>query len=132
MIYKIDSEYWGLPKEPVKIDRTVSHMISWQPLEYDSSNPIEFFVLPPKPEFVRNELEDGSIVYTINGDDSYALSVMNEADGTYSELFSQVGIDAFYGDHVFGNMTLGVFSNSVYQGKFSVSYNICTSPLKVR
>ena len=131
LIYKIDSEYWGLPKEPVKIDRTVSHMISWQPLEYDSSNPIEFFVLPPKPEFVRNELEDGSIVYTIKGDDSYALSVMNEADGTYSELFSQVGIDAFYGDHVFGNMTLGVFSNSVYQGKFSVSYNINRRPPQI-
>jgi len=26
-IFKIDSEYWGLPSEPRKIDRTVSHMI---------------------------------------------------------------------------------------------------------
>ena len=131
LIYKIDSEYWGLPKEPVKIDRTVSHMISWQPLEYDSSNPIEFFVLPPKPEIVRNELEDGSIIYSINGDDSYALSVMNEADGSYSELFNQIGIDAFYGDHVYGNMTLGVFSNSVYQGKFNISYNINRRPPQI-
>ncbi|MDY6397018.1 MAG: hypothetical protein SPL22_04745, partial [Treponema sp.] len=131
LIYKIDSEYWGLPKEPVKIDRTVSHMISWQPLEYDSSNPIEFFVLSPKPEIVRNELEDGSIIYSINGDDSYALSVMNEADGSYSELFNQIGIDAFYGDHVNGNMTLGVFSNSVYQGKFNISYNINRRPPQI-
>ena len=130
LIYKIDSEYWGLPKEPVKIDRTASHMISWQPLEYDSSNPIEFFVLPPKPEIVRNELEDGSIVYTIEGDDSYALSVMN-SDGSYSELFTQVGIDAFYGDHVSGSMTLGVFANSVYQGKLPVSYNINRRPPQI-
>ena len=62
LIYKIDSEYWGLPKEPRKIDRSSSHMISWQPLEYDAGNPIEFFVLPPKPEIIRDEFEDGSIV----------------------------------------------------------------------
>ena len=131
LIYKIDSEFWSLPKEPVKIDRTASHMISWQPLEYDASNPIEFFVLPPKPEIIRNEEEDGSIVYTIQGDSAYALSVMNEADGTYSELFSQVGIDAFYGDHVHGNMTLGVFANSVYQGKIPLSYNINRRPPQI-
>lgn len=127
-IYKIDSEYWSLPKEPRKIDRTVNHMISWQPLEYDAGNPVEFFVLPPRPEIVKDELDDGSIVYSLKGDDSYALSIMNEADGTYSELFSKVGIDAFYGDMVSGNMTLGVFSNSVYQGKLSVSYNINRRP----
>ena len=28
LIYKVDSEYWSLPKEPRKIDRTTSHMIS--------------------------------------------------------------------------------------------------------
>ncbi len=130
-IYKVDSEYWGLPTEPRKIDRTTSHMISWQPLEYDPSNPIEFFVLPPKPEIVRDEFEDGSILYSIRGDDSYALSVRNEADGTYSELFSSVGIDAFYGDEVYGNATIGVFSNSVYQGKLSVAYNINRRPPQI-
>ena len=128
LIYKIDSEYWGLPKEPRKIDRSSSHMISWQPLEYDAGNPIEFFVLPPKPEIIRDEFEDGSIVYSLKGDDSYALSILNEADGSYSELFTRVGIDAFYGDQVSGSMTLGVFANSVYQGKISVSYNINRRP----
>ena len=124
LIYKIDSEYWSLPKEPRKIDRRVSHMISWQPLEYNAGNPIEFFVLPPRPEIVKNENDDGSIVYSIKGDESYALSILDEEKGKYTELFSKVGIDAFYGDQVSGNMTLGIFSNSVYQGKISVSYNI--------
>ena len=131
LIYKIDSEYWGLPKEPRKINRSVSHMISWQPLEYDAGNPIEFFILPPKPEIIRDEFEDGSIVYSLKGDDSYALSIFNEAEGTYTELFSKVGIDAFYGDKVSGNMTLGVFANSVYQGKFNVSYNINRRPPQI-
>lgn len=131
LIYKIDSEYWGLPTEPVKLDRTISHMISWQALEYDAGNPIEFFVLPPKPEIVRDEAGDGSIIYSLRGDDSYALSIMNDADGTYSELFTNVGIDAFYGDAVNGNLTLGVFANSVYQGKVSVSYNINRRPPQI-
>lgn len=130
-IYKIDSEYWSLPKEPRKIDRNISHMISWQPLEYDAGNPIEFFVLPPRPEIIKNEFEDGSIVYSLRGDDSYALSIMNEADGTYSEMFSQIGIDAFYGDNISGKLTIGVFSNSVYQGNFSVAYNINRRPPRI-
>ncbi len=130
-IYKIDSEYWGLPTEPVKLDRSVSHMISWQPLEYDASNPIEFFVLPPKPEIVREEAVDGSLIYSIRGDDAYALSVMNESDGSYSELFTKIGIDAFYGDEVSGSATLGVFANSVYQGKLSVSYDINRKPPQI-
>ena len=131
LIYKVDSEYWELPKEPRKIDRTTSHMISWQPLEYDAGNPIEFFVLPPRPEIIKDEFEDGSIVYSLRGDDAYALSVLNESDGTYSELFNQIGIDAFYGDGVSGTLTLGVFANSVYQGKLSVSYNINRRPPQI-
>lgn len=129
-IYKVDSEYWGLPTEPRKIDRTTSHMISWQPLEYDSSNPVEFFVLPPKPEVIREDLADGSVECYLRGDDSYALGVMN-ADGTYSELFQRVGVDAFYGDDVSGKLSLGVFANSVYQGKMDVAYNINRRPPKM-
>ena len=131
LIYKIDSEYWSLPEEPVHLDRSVSHMISWQPLEYDAGNPIEFFVLPPKPEVVRDEADDGSVVYYLRGDDSYGLGILNEQDDSYSELFTNVGIDAFYGDAVEGSLTLGVFSNSVYQGKFSVSYNINRRPPQI-
>lgn len=130
-IYKIDSEYWSLPTEPLQIDRSVSHMISWQPLEYDSANPVEFFVLPPRPEVIKDEFEDGSIVYSLRGDDAYALSIRNELTGTYSELFSKVGIDAFYGDWVSGTVTLGVFANSVYQGSFTVPYNVNRRPPQV-
>ena len=126
-IYKVDSEYWGLPTEPRYIDRATSHMISWQPLEYDASNPVEFFVLPPRPEIVREEQEDGSLICYIQGDDSYSIGVMN-SNGTYSELFSRVGVDAFYGDDVEGSLTLGIFTNSVYQGKVSFPYSINRRP----
>ena len=43
-------------------------------------------------------------------------------------MFSEIGIDAFYGDNVSGNVKIGVFCNSVYQGDFNVSYNINRRP----
>ncbi len=131
MIYKIDSAYWELPKENRKLDRSVSHMISWQPLEYNSANPVEFFVLPPRPEIVREVFDDGSILYSIKGDEAYSLSIMNPADGTYSELFTKIGIDAFYGDQISGKVTVGIFANSVYQGNISVVYNIDRKPPQI-
>ena len=127
-IYKIDSEFWGLPTEPVKLDRSISHMISWQNLEYDASNSVEFFVLPPRPEIQENTAADGSISYSLQGDESYTLSVYDPSTQSYSELFSEIGIDAFYGDKVSGTAKIGVFCNSVYQGDFSVSYNIDRKP----
>ena len=127
-IYKIDSAFWGLPTEPVKLDRSVSHMISWQNLEYDASNSVEFFVLPPRPEIQETTEADGSISYALQGDDSYTLSVYDPSTQSYSEMFSEIGIDAFYGDNVSGNVKIGVFCNSVYQGDFNVSYNINRRP----
>ena len=128
LIYRIDSEYWGLPKEPRKLDRSVSHMISWQSLDFDPANPVEFFVLPPKPEIIKTDNDDGSIVYSIKGDDSYTLSILNSETGTESEHFPQIGVDAFYGDRVAGTLEMGIFSNSVYQGKLKASYSIDKKP----
>ena len=109
----------------------ISHDVSMKVIKSDTAgNPVEFFVLPPKPEVIREDLADGSVECYIRGDDSYALGVMN-ADGTYSELFQRVGVDAFYGDDVSGSLSLGVFANSVYQGKMDVPYNINRRPPKM-
>ena len=127
-IFKIDSEYWGLPSEPRKIDRTVSHMISWQSIDYDASNPIDFFVLPPKPEIIETKHEDDSVIYTIAGDSSYAMSILNQEKEEYTEFFTEAGVDVFYGDRVSGKFSIGIFSNSVYQGNYLVQYDINKRP----
>ena len=131
LIYKIDSEYWGLPTKPVKIDRSVSHMISWQNLEYEPSNPVEFFVLPPRPKIEKEETPEGSFSYSVLIERSYSLSIQNQNDGSYSELFQTVGVDAFYGDFAEGKLTIGVFANSVYQGSFDIDYNIDKRPAQL-
>ena len=127
-LYKIDTEYWELPKKPKTIDRTASHMIYWQSIDYNEGNPVEFFVLPPMPEICSRTERDGAITYYVQGDESYAMSVLSFDESQYQELFKEVGVDAFYGDRVAGTMDIGVFSNSVYQGQLSVDYRVDKRP----
>lgn len=126
-IYKIDSEYWHAGTESRKIDRSVSHMISWQSIAFETGNPVEFFVLPPKPQISYVQEEDGCIVYSIDGDESYSMSILS-SDRDYLELFTQVGIDSFYGNKEKGILELGVFSDSVYQGSVIAKYDIDKCP----
>ncbi|MBO4628691.1 MAG: hypothetical protein J5687_01940 [Treponema sp.] len=132
-IYKIDSEYWELPKKSIKLDRSVSHMIRWQNLEYKEGNPIDFFVLPPKPELEQSTGDDGSLIFNLNGDASYSMSVLSTggtsgSSSQYQELFQQLGVDTFYGDSVSGTLQIGFYTNSVYQGKIEVPFAINKRP----
>lgn len=130
-IYKIDSEYWELPKSSITLDRSVSHMIKWQNLEYEDGNPVDFFVLPPMPELNQLENPDGSILLTIDGDPSYSMCVLSsdaEALPQYQELFTKLGADTFYGDSISGYMNIGFFTNAVYQGMVQVPFSINKRP----
>ncbi len=129
-IYKIDSEYWELPKKSLKLDRSVSHMIRWQNLEYQEGNPIDFFVLPPKPELKESTGDDGSLIFTLQGDPSYSMSLLSTQDGTsqYQELFTQLGLDTFYGDSISGTLDIGFYTNSLYQGKIQLPFAINKRP----
>ena len=127
-IYKIDSEFWGQPKESIKIDRNESHMIYWQSIDYSPDNPIEFFVLPPKPQISASKMDDGSVVMSIDGDDSYSLSVLSFDEKVYQELFEEICADTFYGDRLKGQLKVGVFSNSVYQGELLFNYFVNKRP----
>lgn len=128
LIYKVDSEYWGQPKEPRKINRNTSHMISWQSVDYEFGNPIEYFVLPPKPELVKSQDEYGATIYSFDGDSSYSFSLLSDSDYDYQELYKTFGIDTFYGDNAQGEVEVGIFSNAVYQGKTKISYSINKRP----
>lgn len=143
LLYKIDSEYWGLPEEPRVIDRSVSHMISWQSIEYKAGNPVEYFVLPPEVQVGQRANEDGSISFYIDsdlnslgedfpeGENPYTLGIIDADDvnGTSAtELFTNFDVDVFYGDKTSGELNIGIFANTVYQGKVSMSYDIDKQP----
>lgn len=127
-IYRIDDEYWSLPKEPVKIDRSVNHTIYWQNLEYAQGNPVESFELPAKPKIKKNKEADGSINYIIDGDYSYLMSLYNPVAKEYQELFSIIGADTVFGDNISGKLQIGLFSNSVYQGTIDLDYDVIKRP----
>ena len=130
-IYKIDSEYWELSKKSIKLDRSVSHMIRWQNLEYKEGNPIDFFVLPPKPQLEQTTGDDGSLIFNLQGDPSYSMSVLSSGGSgstSYQELFTQLGVDTFYGDSVSGTLQIGFYTNSVYQGMLEVPFAINKRP----
>ena len=128
LIYKIDSEYWGQPTEPVTLDRSVSHMISWQSVDYKIGNNIEYFVLPPKPELVETKNDDGSYSYYLEGDESYSLSIIDNTQYSSPELFNEICVDVFYGEKQSDTILLGIYSDSVYQGEIEVSYDIDKRP----
>ena len=135
-IYKIDSEYWQLPKSSLTLDRSVSHMIKWQNLEYEDGNPVDFFVLPPMPELKETEEADGSLVFTLDGDPAYSMGLLSfegkrqplEGQPQYQELFTELGIDTFYGDAISGYLNIGFYANAVYQGMVQVPYSINKRP----
>ncbi len=127
LIYKIDSEYWELPKKPVKLDRTVSHMISWQSINYEYGNPIEAFVLPPKPELKLSQSENGELICSLEGNESYKMSILGE-DKLYQELFSEICADVFFGDKDSGNLKIGIFCSGLFQGEIDVPYSLNKRP----
>lgn len=127
LIYKIDSEYWELPKKPIKLDRTVSHMISWQSINYEYGNPIEAFVLPPKPELKSSQSENGEFICSLEGDESYKMSVLGE-EKLYQELFSEICADVFFGDKDSGKLKIGIFCSGLFQGEIDVPYSLNKRP----
>lgn len=127
-IYKIDSGMWSLPTEPVRIDRSISHIVYWQSINYNQGNPIEFFVLPPKPQINTQIQENGAVTYSVSGDNSYLLGILNKNSADYQELFREISIDTFYGDSFSGQLDIGIYADSVYQGKISEEYKINKRP----
>lgn len=127
-IYKIDDQYWELPVNYQTIDRTKPHVISWQSIAYEQGNPIESYTIPPLPKIKQTLTEDETIVFSIDGDESYAMSILSGSSKEYQELYRQFSIDAFYGECLEGELELGIFSNSVYQGTIKQKYRLNKRP----
>lgn len=123
LIYKIDNEYWGLPKDSVKLDRSVRHMIYWQDIAYDVGNPVEFFELPPIPELHTLQNTDGSVSLVLAGDESYSMTFYSPNEGFY-ELFTELSADTFQGDYLKEKTQIAVYADSVYQGLLPISFEI--------
>ena len=123
MIYKIDNAWWCLPDVPIKIDRSVSHIISWQRIDYSAENPIKSFTLPKKPEFnIKNE-PGGAVTVSTVSESGYKTALLDDS-GQAAELYDSIRIDTFPGNSISGTASAGFFYDSVYQGKLTFTYNV--------
>ncbi|MBQ9238368.1 MAG: hypothetical protein IJ191_03510, partial [Treponema sp.] len=113
-IYQIDGSMWLQPQEPVVLDRSVGHVISWQSVSYVKGNPISTYVLPPRPHITTTHTAQQSSTITVGGE-GFRLGVLG-TDGQAPELFETISIDAFVGEQISGTVPVGVYYNSVYHG----------------
>ena len=122
-IYKIDDEWWQQPKRPVRLNRSESHLISWQAVDFSTDNTVRFFVLPPKPDVNVDRDTSGVVSVSSSGETGYKFGII-DSSGNISELYDSFKIDTFQGDLFEGVCRTGVFYDSVYQGEFSLDFRV--------
>jgi hypothetical protein len=125
-IYRIDDGMWMQPGEPVSLDRSNSHVIYWQSIAFEKGNPVQSFSLPQKPNIVSSINKDGMLSVTAGGN-GFRLGIINE-EGNTTGLFDTIGIDAFIGDEASGILPVGIYYDSVYQGREDIPYDIDKKP----
>ncbi|MCQ2586634.1 MAG: hypothetical protein MJ174_00865 [Treponema sp.] len=122
-IYRVDNKYWhGFDTSEI-LDRSVEHTIYWQSIDYKEGNPIESFVLPPKPSYVAHKIPLKEHWFTIKGNPDYRFGIIDENNDT-DYLYTSLGADTFPGDKIEGSMNIGFFYKTVYQGKMNQVYSI--------
>ena len=131
LIWAIDEGYWSASTDDVILDRSKSHIVYWQDVAYKSGNPIQSFVLPPKPSLLQ-ESYNKSVVFNINGDLRYKLSLVSS--GAAGEvllndgLYTTITFDTFEGDYISQTAVFALYCDGVYQGELSSSYEIDRQP----
>ena len=116
MIYKIDGGWWTQPNVPIQVDRAVRHKISWQGIDYAAENPVQTFILPPKPKIKTKKDDNGSFHLFVKGSNGYRFGVLDTAREAL-ELYDSIRIDTFEGDNAVGTA-------AAYQGPLSFSYSV--------
>lgn len=139
LIWQLDDGYWSASKKPFVVDRSVSHILRWQSVAYENGNPVESFVLPPKPELEK--VYDGrAAVFSLKGSAGYKMQVLSAGlDEDKSEdyenlspandfLYSQVVFDSLEGEEISGKAEFAVFCGGVFQGLFFDEYDVDKKP----
>ena len=131
LIWSIDDGMWSASKESVKLDRSKPHVVYWQDVAYKAGNPIQSFLLPPKPS-VQTEDFDKALAFIIDGDLRYRMSVLSSGASGDSHadkgLYTSLTFDTFEGDYVKATAIFSFYCDGVYQGNISVPYEIDRQP----
>ncbi len=139
-IYSVDGSWWRGTGDPLKIDRTKSHMISWQSTDYKKENEIFSVSIPAKPALKIERLIDGTVEVKFDEKSSsnprelekLRMKGISQAGGSseISALYTSLVADTFQGDKLDGLFPVEVYSDNVYQGTLyaKISVNRQTPP----
>ena len=131
LIWAIDNGYWSASRDDFTLDRTKTHVVYWQDVAYKAGNPIQSFVLPPKPALLK-ESYDKAVVFNIDGDMRYRLSIVSSGASGEAHadkgLYSTLTFDTFEGDYVNATAVFALYCDGVYQGELSAPYTIDRQP----
>ncbi|MBQ9538915.1 MAG: chitobiase/beta-hexosaminidase C-terminal domain-containing protein [Treponema sp.] len=130
-LYKLDDGEWQGRLSPIHLDRSETHVLFWKPVDAMSSEKTESIVLYPKPALLCSYRDDGSISFSLSLSLPYLKNYkLGRAENPSYGLYERMIMDAFPGEDVSGNFTVGVYLDSVYQGKLSASYKLDRLPPK--
>ena len=121
LIYCLDDSLWSADTQPVKLDRTVPHVVKWQSMDYKKGNPVSEFQLPPRPQ-LSVEAEDSSrCVYSFS-EKGFELSQVSQV------LTDKIAACAFNGEEIDSYHNVNVYYANVFQGKLPVNFYIDRKP----
>ena len=118
-IYAIDDSWWQRSGQIIEIDRSVPHIIKWQPVDYDPFNPIVSYNIPATPVIKCELMENSTIELSLEGDSSYRFAKNKNAvvSAPAVGLHEKIVVDAFPGENFSTLLPLDVYSENVYQGQ---------------
>lgn len=125
-IYSVDDGWWQGAGKEIKLDRTKSHTIKWQNVDYDNTNPVSVYVIPPVPSIRAEIQEDSTVIVSLTGDESFRFAKGNKYLNNFlpAGLYTTVKIDAFQGENFSTLLPLDIYSENVLQGTLFVSVQV--------
>lgn len=134
LIYQVDDEYWSASKKPFFVDRSVPHVLSWQSVDYKEGNPVQTFVLPPKPE-LEKFYDNRAAVFSLKGNGNYRLKIVSSGlEKEHSPKlkndfsYNQAVFDVFDGEEISGKAEFEVYLDGVSQGNFLDDFDVDKKP----
>ncbi len=121
LIYCIDDSLWSADTKPVKLDRTVPHVVKWQSVAYKKGNPVSEFEIPARPELSVESEDSGKCVYSFS-EKGFELSQGSQI------LSEKITACAFNGEEIDSYNYVNVYYLNVFQGKLSVNFYIDRKP----
>lgn len=121
MIYSVDGSWWKGWKEEVIIDRNVPHTVQWQNVDYNSSNPIETFVIPASPAIKTVINNDRTVTLSLAGSDDFRIAECENKDKLTTSsvakgLYKEIVFDCYKGEKYSESFPFDVYYDNVYQG----------------